>query len=199
MWGLIRAWQKIKSQNHNRFAFKVVYPHRWFTWNFELFEYTVFSTLPLIASISCLILTFLLTTKKTKLSFFFLFWWKKRKLCSKFHSHPKKTPQQHGMKPATYVVVFVMMLMFFYPFRHSVPAPRAMGTRCENTFANILGKSRLSPIDISCLHSERKKPQTTAPTIMELWNWLDVEHFLAVLQCWWSCCCWQRHRFRISI
>lgn len=95
--------------------------------------------------------------KKTKLYFFLLFWWKKRKLCLNFTPTQKKTPQQHGMKPATYVVVFVMMLMFFYPFRHSVPAPRAMGTRCENTFANILGKSRLSPIDISCLHSERKK------------------------------------------
>lgn len=53
--------------------------------------------------------------RKTKLSFFFLFWWTKRKLCLNFTPTQKKTPQQHGMKPATYVVVFVMMLMFFYP------------------------------------------------------------------------------------
>lgn len=102
-----------------------------------------FSTLPLIASISCLILTFLLTTTKTtKLSFFFLFWWKKRKLCSKFHSHPKKTPQQHGMEPATYVVVFVMMLMFF-PLQTFSPRSSCCGHKVWKYLCKYFGKEPL--------------------------------------------------------
>lgn len=73
------------------------------------------STLPLITSISCLILTFLLTTtKKTKLSFFLLFWWKKRKFCLNFTPTQKKRHLNNMEWNQQHMLLFLLWCWCFF-------------------------------------------------------------------------------------
>lgn len=77
-----------------------------------------FSTLPLIASISCLILTFLLTTKKDKAVFFPFVLVEEKETLFKFHSHPKKRHLNNMEWNQQHMLLFLFLLWcwcFFTP------------------------------------------------------------------------------------